>query len=147
MIKLQDTVFRNLGTKQSPKVVQQDYERIYFTHASGDSKTSLDNLWNQMVDWLKVEEPKTDYRLQIMEHLSNAINTSKAGAIGTTLVPKELDLNKTLEKNAKAMVDLYVVTHGAVGEQYKTYEAALATLKAQVSGADAPETEANTASA
>jgi hypothetical protein len=156
MLKCQDTVFRNIGTKEEPKVASQNYDRIYFLHGSGDeteknvkqfnkadagfavspkgkSKHSVDALYNEMIDYLKLDNPKiADIRSVIMELVENSVDMSKRTNIGASLVPKEIDLGKALEKSAKNMVDLYVVTKGAVGEAYKDYETALSTLKAQM---------------
>jgi hypothetical protein len=132
MLKLQDIVFAK-GPKG--ETLKQDYERIYFSHTNGDavktvektfdgktagtaqvpdgdSKASVEQLYNEMVDYFMTEfkgsDPEKPVNPQViqMSLSEKGLDLTKRANVGASLRPKEVDIDKTIERQAKGLVAL-----------------------------------------
>lgn len=153
MLKLTDLVFAK-GPKG--ETLSKTYQKVYFSHTSGDktkeitktfdgkeagraivpdgvSAASLDTLYNEMLDYVTANhsgDPNnpTDARATIMALTEKGLDLSTRAAEGSALRPKDVDVNKVIERNAKGMVALGI---------YKSFDEAVAAIKASMAAVTA----------
>lgn len=156
MIKLQDMVFAK-GPKGEKLSVE--YQKVYFSHTQGDkvkripkgfdgdenagyavvpdgkTTATVDTLYNEMLDWIKANrfgDPKnpTEARVVIMQLTEKGLDSIERANQGAALRPKDVDIEKTIEKQAKGFVALKI---------YKTMDEARTAIRAQMEAVAASE--------
>ncbi len=149
MLKLQDKVFAKVGDK----TFSADYTKVYFSHTDGDkvktvtkqfdgkdagtaivpdgpSTAPVSTLYNEMVDYIAANfggsaEKPIDPQSVILGYIEKGLDLSVRAAEGSALRPREVDVNKVIERQAKGFVQLGV---------YANVAEATAAIKAAMAG-------------